>query len=267
MPWLQVQAGQDHLLQYAKRNPIDALTELIWNGLDAEANEVDVTVETRSLGGDDPLLSTVVSITVRDNGHGITPEIAVKSFPSLGDSWKKGLNGRTLNQIRILHGSKGRGRFATYSLGHRVRWTSVSKDEAGKFHQIEILGDAKRVNGFDIEEPVDADGPAGTVVVVDVEQERSLPSLMDGEVHLALAARLAAHLLGNPDIRVSVDGEVVDPKALIQGDPLDIELSEVDPSVLVGRETPVLTIVEWTSEMKNPLGLSFATPGEPLCGK
>jgi hypothetical protein len=65
MPWLQVEAGLDHLLQYAKRHPVDALTVLIWNGLDAEASEVDVMVETRSLGGDDPLLSTVASIKVQ----------------------------------------------------------------------------------------------------------------------------------------------------------------------------------------------------------
>jgi hypothetical protein len=41
MPWLPIHAGQDHLQQYARRRPIDALVELIWNGLDAEADLVE----------------------------------------------------------------------------------------------------------------------------------------------------------------------------------------------------------------------------------
>src|SRR5207249_1018716 len=94
---LPVNAGHDHLLQFSRRPPIDALTELIWNSLDAEADLVDVEIQTSALGPGDSELEHITEITITDNGHGITPDIATRGFGSLGDSWKKALNGRTLN--------------------------------------------------------------------------------------------------------------------------------------------------------------------------
>jgi hypothetical protein len=40
MTWMPVRAGQDHLQQFARQNAIDALAELVWNGLDVEADLV-----------------------------------------------------------------------------------------------------------------------------------------------------------------------------------------------------------------------------------
>jgi DNA topoisomerase VI subunit B len=113
-------------MQYARRNPVAALAELIWNGLDAEADIIDVDIETASLGAGFAAHSYVTRITIYDNGHGISPEIAKEAFSRLGDSWKRRLNGRTLHGIRPLHGSLGRGRLYAYSLGHRAHWTSIS---------------------------------------------------------------------------------------------------------------------------------------------
>ena len=49
MAWMQVHAGQDHLSQFTNRKPVDALVEMIWNGLDAEADLVTVDFETASI--------------------------------------------------------------------------------------------------------------------------------------------------------------------------------------------------------------------------
>ena len=57
MAWMQVHAGQDHLSQFTNRKPVDALVEMIWNGLDAEADLVTVDFETASIvPGDRELL-------------------------------------------------------------------------------------------------------------------------------------------------------------------------------------------------------------------
>lgn len=153
MVWHQIQAGQDHLLQYTKRPSVEALTELIWNSLDAEADLVDIEIEVDSLGLGAPEHAFVTLVRVIDNGHGITPDIADTAFPKLGDSWKLGLNKRTLNNLRILHGSKGRGRFFAYSLGHRVRWHSISGEPDNR-HSIEISGISDKLDGFQIEDLV-----------------------------------------------------------------------------------------------------------------
>ena len=62
----QVQSGRDLILGLADRaNPVDAVAELIWNGLDAEAKTVDVTVSVGGLGGPE-------DIVVRDDGTGMS---------------------------------------------------------------------------------------------------------------------------------------------------------------------------------------------------
>ena len=180
--WLPVHAGQDHLLQFSRRPPIDALAELIWNGLDAEADLVDVEIETSSLGPGDSELLHITLITITDNGHGITPEIATQAFPSLGDSWKRNLNKRTVNGKRALHGSLGRGRFFAYSLGHRARWTSISQRGSGEYQQVEISGDQARINGFSIGDATPAAGPTGTILTITIEQGRALGALLRDDV-------------------------------------------------------------------------------------
>jgi Histidine kinase-, DNA gyrase B-, and HSP90-like ATPase len=259
--WIAVQAGQDHLLQFRKRAPVEALSELVWNALDAEATEVEVEIFSDSLSPTDGEMFYATRVEIRDNGHGITPSIATKAFPSLGDSWKKSLGGRTVNQRRALHGSRGRGRFFAYALGHRVRWTSIAEVGDGSNGEVVIEGDVSSVNGFNILEAVSSNQPTGTLVAIEVEPGRSLPGLLHDDLGIQIAARLAAHLLGNSDIVVRVNGLPIDARALVEGAPHDITLDEIDSSVLGGREVPVLTIVEWIEDMRRPLGLVLCTAG------
>jgi hypothetical protein len=259
MAWVPIQAGQDHLQQYAKKSPIEALAELIWNGLDAEATTVDVDIEAQSMVGPGRELSYVTRITVTDNGHGIDPDKAQEQFSSLGDSWKKNLNGRTLNNERALHGSRGRGRFLAYSLGDRVRWSSISKF-GGSFRRVEISGGADRINGFQVEEIAELSGPSstGTTVVVDVPQGRPLSALLKDDLDVQLTARLAIHLLGNPDLIVRVNGVQLDPRPLIEGSPIDVPLP-VNAEDYSGYEQPVMTIVDWVDSVRIPTGIVLCT--------
>jgi hypothetical protein len=259
MAWMQVRAGRDYLQQYSRQGPIDALVELIWNGLDAEADEVDIDIESSSFGTTDRAMYYVTRIAVSDNGHGITPEVARAAFPFLGDSWKRSLNGRSLNGKRALHGRLGRGRFYVYSLGHRARWSSVSQVD-GVFQRIEIEGDESKIDGFSDNDPVPAHGPTNTTVSITVEQGRTLTALLRDDLHEQLAARLAPHLLGNTDIVVRVNGRKVDPVPLIDGEAIHISLESIPEEQLGGREIPVLTIVDWTDEMKR-------APGIVLCNE
>ena len=61
----QIQVHDDHLERIAQtRKPILALAELIWNGVDADATRIDVTLIDDDLNG-------LKAIKVADNGHGI----------------------------------------------------------------------------------------------------------------------------------------------------------------------------------------------------
>jgi hypothetical protein len=254
--WLPIRAGQDHLSQFSRKPAIDALAEMIWNGLDAEADRVEVTLETTSLLGDD--LEHLTRVVVVDNGHGITPAIAASAFPSLGDSWKRSLNGRTLNDRRALHGQLGRGRFFAYALGDRVRWSSVS-DEGGSVRRIEITGDLAQVDGFNIGDPVADPGPVGTTLSIDVGQDRPSGALLREDLAQQLAARFAAHLLGNRDIDLRVNGVRVDPSALIDGEPTEVRIDDLDLQLTEGQDSPVMTIVDWNDDMRRAPGVLLCT--------
>lgn len=257
MGWLPIRAGQDHLLQYAKRTPVAALTELIWNALDAEADVVDVEIETSSLGDGLDAHAYVTRITVTDNGHGITLEKAEEAFPKLGDSWKRNLNGRTMHNRRALHGSLGRGRLFAYSLGNQVRWSSISEASEG-FRLVEISGNIGSLDGFRVDDMGEVSGPPGTVVTINVEQGRPLVSLLRDDLTLQLIAKFAPHLLGNPDIAVRINGTKLDPHPLIDGEPQNIPL-ELTPADIGDHEQPVMTVVDWTEDMRVPTGIVLCT--------
>jgi hypothetical protein len=252
MSWVSVQAGSDHLGQYTRKSPIDALAELIWNSLDAEATWIEIELETDSLVPDGA--EHVTRITVSDNGHGISQEIAHRAFPSLGDSWKRSLNGRSVNDLRALHGSLGRGRFYVYSLGHRATWRTTSKTDKD-FFSLQIAGSRTKITGFDIGPTEASNGPTGTVVTVTAGEDQSLQALLRDDLPVQLAAILAPHLLGNPDIRIRVNGAIVDPLPLMESDASEIPLDNISPADLDGRETPLLRIVDWTDAMRSAPGL------------
>jgi histidine kinase/DNA gyrase B/HSP90-like ATPase len=78
---IQVEAQEDFIEKLTVASPAQALAELIWNGLDAEASKVSVEIDDSDFG--------LRSIRVRDNSHGIPPNEAEELFMHLGGSWKR----------------------------------------------------------------------------------------------------------------------------------------------------------------------------------
>jgi hypothetical protein len=79
---LTLKAKHDHLEKVATtRDPIKAVSEFVWNALDADATTVSVDLRRNRLGG-------LEAIVIRDNGTGISKPRADHDFESLGESWK-----------------------------------------------------------------------------------------------------------------------------------------------------------------------------------
>ena len=78
---ITVQVREDHLELLSRAKPMNAIAELMWNALDAEATEVRVEFVENDLGGVD-------AIRILDNGHGLDYERAFVAFRNLGGSWK-----------------------------------------------------------------------------------------------------------------------------------------------------------------------------------
>jgi HSP90 family molecular chaperone len=121
MKTVEVKVAQDHVESLARvRNPIIALEELVWNGLDADASKIQIKVVTNNLGG-------LAKIKISDNGTGISFKECSKTFGSLGGSAKS--NMALTPGGRVPHGKNGKGRFRAFGIGPVVTWTSCNLDQ------------------------------------------------------------------------------------------------------------------------------------------
>jgi DNA mismatch repair ATPase MutL len=79
---LTLKAKHDHLAKVAStRDLIKAISEFVWNALDADATNTSVELVRNKLDG-------IEGILIRDNGTGISAQRAEHDFESLGESWK-----------------------------------------------------------------------------------------------------------------------------------------------------------------------------------
>ncbi|MFI3268599.1 MAG: ATP-binding protein [Rikenellaceae bacterium] len=92
------------------------LSEYIWNGIDAGATKVDVTLSINDLGGVD-------SIEIYDNGEGIDFHNLDKNFDNFDDSSKK---------LVTQKGSQGRGRYTFHKYAATATWYTRRKEENAK---------------------------------------------------------------------------------------------------------------------------------------
>jgi hypothetical protein len=158
-----VRVNADQFDKLARRTqPIAAVAELIWNGLDAEARRVQVEIERNDLEG-------VEKIVVRDDGHGMSNSLAQRDFEFLGGSWKK-TSATSRNGLRALHGKQGEGRFRAFALGSEVVWDTTSLNSLGEFERTRVVGSLTS-SEFTLSDPEKSAGPAGTQVVIEQPRE------------------------------------------------------------------------------------------------
>lgn len=101
---------------FQNAEPWDSLFELVWNGFDAKATLVSVTLTENEF-------ETISNVTVFDDGEGIDHTNVKETFGRFYDSSKKADPGQ--------HGAHGRGRLAFHRLCRNASWYSrTSKGDA-----------------------------------------------------------------------------------------------------------------------------------------
>jgi hypothetical protein len=240
-----VEIQPDFLERQAKAQPIAAVAELIWNGLDADATAITVDLEDDNLGG-------FSRIIVTDNGHGIPYAEAPTLFGNLGGSWKKH-GAHTKIHKRQLHGQEGRGRFKAFALGSVVDWTSTyARDDKLFRYEITILDrDIRRVRIGD-EAPVNGEASPGVTVVVN-ELKRNFVSLRPENSVQEFSEIFAIYLKNYRDVAIMISGEHIDPAMAIAK---SWELSLVAIEDEDGNVYPAaLEVIEWRRQTKRALYL------------
>jgi len=199
---IHVQAQKDHISSLCTASPIQALTELIWNALDADAFDVKVDVIQNAIGG-------IESIRVADDGLGVNALEAERHFGNLGGSWKRDAE-RTPLSGRVLHGSKGKGRFKAFGLGNRVEWRTTLQTDAG-LRSFVLAGTAEDPGLFTLAD-VPTPGPGTGTEVMITEIRNALGTLLDTAwVVQQLASNFALYLKAYPNVRIYFQGLLVNP--------------------------------------------------------
>ncbi|MFD0904651.1 ATP-binding protein [Actinomadura sediminis] len=235
---LVLSASNDHVQRLAKeRDPIRAVIELIWNGIDAEADRVDVEFERDHL-------RAITRVKVRDWGHGISVDEVSPTFGEIGNSWKA-RSKRSKNGKRKLWGSKGEGRLHAFALGDRVEWVSVGKDATNKRWRLTIKGDRTDRGRFTYDAVEVSRGEIlGTVFAAYNDSQGQPIQRLDSERARAnIAATFAPFLLNNPSVTLNYDGTPINPAEQIAEDKVFERVVETEE----GDFTYSLRLIEWKS--------------------
>jgi hypothetical protein len=232
----EIQVQDDHVEKVARTNkPMLALSELIWNSLDADAMRVTITLETDALNG-------LSAIEVDDNGHGIPRSDIETLFKKLGGSWKKSRR-YTNERQRLLHGKEGKGRLRAFSLGRVVDWTIRYKED-GQLLTYPVRMVKEKPRHGEIDDPTLSPKSNSTGVTVRITELLSnFRSLSKEDAPADLAAIFALYLRQHPGIEISINGALLDPASVV-----DLSKEYLLPEIksTSGKTYPAaLEVVEW----------------------
>ena len=116
---------------YSNKEPYKAIAELVWNSLDAWANNISI---------DFNLSWTILeSISISDNGMGINFENIESEFGRLGLSNKK-LKEKN-DDGRFFHWKKWEGRLYSLAIWNSIIWESNYKDDQNIYKSFSIILD------------------------------------------------------------------------------------------------------------------------------
>lgn len=232
MARIHLQAADDHVAALAhERDPVKAVAELVWNALDADAKNVQVTLRRNAADGID-------GVSVTDDGHGISPEEAKSDFKWIGGSWKRRTR-KSKGLGRPLHGHAGQGRLRAFALGTAVKWTTTAVDTAGKTMRCVIRADSSSRQDVEISEPIEVDDETGTVF--EASGREGIDRLESDETRARITSFFAPYLIAHQDIEFIYDGSQIDPAENVESDvtyPINWTHNEI------GYEAE-LRVIEW----------------------
>jgi hypothetical protein len=186
--------GSEHLGKRLYPTSTRALCELVSNAFDAEAARVEVVLDENELGG-------IGSVTVRDDGHGISPEAIEQRFVKVG----------VAPDPDALFGRLGIGRLAVLRIGSLSQWTSVSRDAQGRrisvtFTLKEDLDQKLQV----FRKEVDGSVPTGTTIKIHNLCDSDTAGISATRVGADLVNQFCSYLLANRSKEIVVNGNALD---------------------------------------------------------
>lgn len=238
---IKVGIEADAIEKLSKVSADQAIEELIWNAIDAEASHIEIVLHRNELDG-------VTRIVISDDGHGISVDDAEKIFGSIGGSLKR-LKRRSPKLDRPYHGKEGKGRYKAFSLGRHIEWHSRSLSN-GAVTNFTVVLDGANLKSAKIDSPTACDGVPGCEVIID-DLCDAASGLQNESRTESLAHRLAPYLMANPGIRIVYDGETLDiASSLNRNELIPVQDDPTDDESALSFD---LRVLEWNKPRKSSL--------------
>lgn len=179
--------------------PAQALAEYIWNGLDAQATEVDVSCTENPIGG-------VESIRVTDNGCGVSHLLLDNKFGVFLESEKLKSRAAAKRISSEMHGKDGIGRLTFFTFAGFAEWHTVYS-ENGKKYTYSIKVTSADLVTYPATSPTEVDEatPTGTAVVFS-SIDSSVINLKDKDLQEFLISEFCWKLLLHPAMVIRIQG-------------------------------------------------------------
>jgi hypothetical protein len=230
---------KDHIESLTKAGGITAISELIWNSLDADASVIEIETKRNKLDG-------IESITIKDNGHGIDYSKAQDVFGRLGGSQKK--LSTTSPNGRHYHGKEGKGRYKSLALGDLVQFKSTYKN-SDSFKQFTITLDRNHLSYSDFSDLKTL--PKGTgesgfeVLIQNVNLEHATEAI-EVKNRKDIEQKFASYWINYPDFSISFNGNKLEFESLIKNtDLVDFLIEKEDLSYKFD-----IKVIEWNFDIK-----------------
>ncbi len=236
-----VEIQDDFLQRQSRAKPIQAISELIWNGLDADAKNVSVEFSGSDLSG------RYTKIVIYDDGTGFPSRQAKELFGKLGGSWKRQTR-RTVGLNRMVHGQEGRGRYKALSLGSTAIWKVVHEGSGSKdYFEIRML--EEDIKEIEIEQNLIENAAFSVGVTLEISNIKADSGVFTSETGIQeLTETFALYLINYSDVSISIGGIQLDPQSIISNK-VEFDLDEIEGED--GEIHPVkLQLIEW----KRPTG-------------
>lgn len=239
----RVEVQPDFIEQQVKASPVQAVAELVWNGLDADAENIDVRLEANELGA--------TTLVVRDDGTGMPYEDPPASFTRLGGSWKK-TQRHTRRKGRIVHGREGRGRFKAFAIGRCAEWRVRYQSELGDLREYNITALRDRIEEvqFSSEQVVDSTYTGVEATISELHKEYD--ALNATNMVRDFNEIFALYLNNYRDVSITYDGHQIAPQSQIVTTHREyLEAISIENC----KHEVTLEIVEWSCKSKKVLYL------------
>lgn len=230
---------KDHIESLTRANGLTAISELIWNALDADASIINIEINPNHLGGYE-------SLEISDNGHGLEYSKGQEIFGKLGGSEKKITNQSPKG--RAYHGKEGKGRYKALAIGDLVTYTSIYKNSTS-LKEYTIVLDRNNLSHSKFSElkiVTGEDKKSGVSVLVENTNSEIVHQIYDEKNRKELSQKFASYWINYPDFNIFINGKKLEFESLIR--------NSEETEYLVHSEDLThrfkIKVIEWNFDIK-----------------